>query len=404
VTPWAVTRIATRALGRNKVRSFLTVLGIVIGIAAVIAMVAVGRGAQAKVAKVFEAMGTNLLIVMPGASTSGGVMGQAGSRSSLTWGDLEAIRTELSAVRWAAPSLQARGQVASDVDNWNTQVQGTTPEMFRIRNWAIVSGAAFDDAAAGAKVAVIGQTVASRLYPEGGAVGQTMRINNAPFEVIGVLDKKGQSGMGQDNDDVVFIPAKTFQAKIEGGLGTYLRGPIFVSAVSSSDTERAQVQITALLRDRHKVVGDDDFTVRNLAEFAKAQAESTGTITTLLAAVAAVSLLVGGIGVMNIMLVSVVERTREIGIRMAVGARPEHVLAQFLAEAMLLAITGGLLGLALGWYAAAKMAARFGWSSAFPTEIAVAAVAISGGIGVVFGLYPAIKASQLDPIVALRSE
>ncbi len=400
--------VALSALARNKLRSFLTVLGVVIGVAAVIAMVAIGQGARAKVQKTFEDMGTNLLIVMPGSTSAGGFMGGAGSAPTLRWADAQAIRTELSAVRWAAPVLTTSAQVMANDQNWNTSVSGTTADLFQIRSWPLASGRGFEeqDASSGAKVALVGKTVAGKLFGAADPVGQSLRVRGVPFVVIGMLGEKGQSPMGQDNDDAVYIPARTYQAKIEGSLGPYLRGALFVSALSSDDTERAQSQITALLRDRHRLApsADDDFTVRNLTEFAKAMASSTETITRMLAAIAVVSLLVGGIGIMNIMLVGVVERTREIGTRMAVGAEPSDVLVQFLVEALILAGIGGLVGLGLGWVAAERMSAGLGFAVPFPWTTAALAIAVSCGIGVGFGLYPAVKASRLDPIVALRYE
>ncbi|HUQ05706.1 MAG TPA: ABC transporter permease [Kofleriaceae bacterium] len=401
--------IALGALGRNKLRSLLTILGVVIGVAAVIAMVSVGQGARAKVSAVFDSMGTNLVMVMPGSSAGGGVMGGFGSSPTLTWGDLEAIRTELSAVKWAAPVMSTRAQVSSAEKNWNTSINGTTSDYFKIRNWSVASGRAFDEGedAAGARVAVVGQTVVRELFgTTENVVGQSLRIGGAPFEIVGVLVEKGQSPMGQDQDDVIYIPARAYQSKLEGSLGTYLKGTFNVSAASAEDTDRAVEQITTLLRDRHRLPAgrDDDFSVRNLTEFARAQASSTETITTMLAAIAAVSLLVGGIGIMNIMLVSVVERTREVGLRMAVGATPAVILGQFLVEALILAGIGGVLGLAAGWQAAAMLATSFGFALLFPAETAVQAIAVSGAIGIVFGLWPALKAAQLDPITALRYE
>ncbi|MCE9579561.1 MAG: ABC transporter permease [Deltaproteobacteria bacterium] len=408
MSPWATIKVAIKALLRNKLRSLLTVLGIVIGVAAVIAMVAIGQGARNRVKGVFEAMGTNLLVVSPASQNTGGVRGGGGTASTLTFSDIDFIRNEASAVRWVAPQLQTKVQAAGDDQNWNTQVTGTTPEYFQIRSWAATSGQLFDDAAdaGGAKVAVVGNTIVQQLYGGANPVGQTVRLGNVPFTIVGVLAVKGQSPMGQDYDDVIIIPSRTFRAKLQGGLGNFLRGSIYVSAVSADATALAESQVTEVLRAHHKLKDDeeDDFRVRNLAEFAEAQSQSTDTITTLLAAIAAVSLLVGGIGVMNIMLVSVVERTREIGIRMAVGARPIDLMVQFLAEALVLAALGGLIGLGVGALAASTLATKFGWAVVFPSDVAALAVLVSGGIGVTFGLYPAVKASRLDPITALRFE
>jgi len=409
MNPLLTLRIAMRALLRNKMRSFLTTLGIIIGVAAVIAMVAIGEGAKAQVEKAFAAMGTSLLIVMPGSTTAGGTRGGFGSQPTLTWDDLKAIQTEIPSVRSAAPQLRSTAQIVSEDQNWSTQVQGTTPEYFEIRTWTAASGTILtqSDVEGGTKVIVLGQTVAKQLFgPSSDPVGQMVRIKNTPFQVVGVLAAKGQSPTGQDYDDGAFVPVTTFQSKIQGGLQKYLSGTIFVSAVSSSDTTRAQNAVTALLRDRHHIqqAADDDFSIRNLTEIAGAQQEGTKTMTTLLASIALVSLLVGGIGIMNIMLVSVTERTREIGVRMAVGAKPHHILAQFLVEALTLSVMGGLLGVAIGIAGGGQLAARFGWPILVRPDIVVISVAFSALVGVGFGLYPARKASRLDPIEALRYE
>ncbi|MBS2033319.1 MAG: ABC transporter permease, partial [Deltaproteobacteria bacterium] len=308
-------RLAGRALLRNKMRSFLTALGVVIGVGAVIAMVAIGEGAKFRVAQTFESMGTNLLIVLPGSAQSGGMRGGSGSQATLTWDDLRGMQTELRSVRAAAPILRASAVVQSEDQNWTTGVMGTTPDYLVIRNWAMQSGRALDasDVDGNAKVVLLGVTVVGKLFGEGASpVGQVVRIKGVPFTVIGVLDKKGQSAMGTDNDDVAIVPSSTFQSKIQGSLGKYIAGAIFVSATAPDTTDLAAQQISALLRDRHRLPPgtDDDFSVRNLSEIAQAQQAGTAVLTTLLAAIAAVSLLVGGIGIMNIMLVSVTERTR----------------------------------------------------------------------------------------------
>jgi putative ABC transport system permease protein len=401
-------RVAFRALARNKLRSFLTTLGMVIGVSAVIAMVAIGDGAKARVEETFAAMGSNMLVILPGTTSTGGAQGGFGSAPTLTWDDVRAIQTDVPAVRWAAPVLRTNAQIVSEDQNWSTSVSGTTPEYFAIRNWRVARGAGLgaSDVESGTKVAVLGQTVVDRLYgPNADPVGQQVRIKNVPFQIVGVLSRKGQSPVGQDYDDAVFVPSTSFQAKIQGGLKNYVSGVVYVGA-AGSDTQRAESQVRALLRDRHRlsVNADDDFSIRNLAELATAQQEGTRTLTTLLASIAAVSLLVGGIGIMNIMLVSVTERTREIGVRMAVGAKSRDILLQFLAEALALAIVGGILGVLLGIGAAARLAASFGWPVLFRPDVILVAVGFSGVVGVVFGLYPARTASRLDPIQALRFE
>jgi putative ABC transport system permease protein len=402
-------RVALRALLRNKTRSALTMLGVVIGVAAVIATVGIGDGARARVQQTFAAMGTNLLVVLPGSTSSGGVHGGFGSAPTLTWDDVRAIRAELPAVRHASPQLRSSAQLASDRQNWNTQVWGTNEEFFAIRSWAAAAGRAFDasDVEARAKVVVLGQTVVERLYGPGvSPVGEQVRIGNVPFEVVGVLQRKGQSGFGQDLDDAAVVPVTTFQARVQGGPSGFVVGPVLVSARSAELTGAAQEQITGLLRERHRLEEgrEDDFSVRNLAEVAEAQQESANVMALLLASVAAVSLLVGGIGIMNIMLVSVTERTREIGIRAAVGAKPRHLLAQFLAESAALSTLGGVAGVGLGLAVARQLAARFGWLTAVRPDAIALALGFSAMVGVAFGLYPAWRASRLDPIQALRYE
>ena len=408
MSPLHTFRVALRALMRNALRSFLTTLGMIIGVFAVIFSVAVGEGAKQKVEEAFAAMGSNLLIVMPGSTTSGGAHGGYGSQPTLTWEDLHAIQTEVPTVRYAAPLLRSSAQVMSEDQNWTTQVEGTTPDYFAIRTWPIARGAPISpsDVESGTKVAVLGQTVVDKLFgASADPIGQMVRIKNVPFQVIGVLAPKGQSAFGQDYDDAVYVPATTFGSKIQGGLHNYVNGIIFIGATSATDTARAETQISNLLRDRHHIApgGEDDFFIRNLTELANSRQEGTKTMTTLLNAIAAISLLVGGIGIMNIMLVSVTERTREIGLRMAVGAKPRNILLQFLVEAMSLSTMGGVIGLGLGM-AAAKWAATFGWQTVIRPDIVVIAIVFSAAVGVGFGLYPAYKASQLDPIDALRYE
>jgi putative ABC transport system permease protein len=401
-------RVAIKALLRNKLRSFLTTLGIIIGVFSVIVMVAVGEGAKARVEASFASLGTNLLIILSGTTTRGGVFSGFGSMPTLTWRDLQAIR-EVPSVRYAAASLRTVAQVQSEHENWGTSITGTSPAYFEIRDWPIAMGRGFtaSDMDGAAKVAILGQTVVTRLFGRNAdPVGRVVLIKNVPFQVIGVLARKGQSATGQDNDDAVFIPQTTFQTRIEGGLQNYIPGVIMVSARSASTTALAASQITRLLRERHHIPsgGDDDFSIRNLTQVAETVEAGAATLTTLLAAVAAVSLLVGGIGIMNIMLVSVTERTREIGLRMAVGAKPRHVLAQFLVEALTLSVTGGIIGISLGVLTAEMLARRWGWPMSFRADVILVSVGFSGLVGVGFGLYPARKASRLDPIDALHYE
>jgi putative ABC transport system permease protein len=402
-------RVALRALSRNKLRSVLTTLGMVIGVSAVIAMVAIGDGAKARVEETFAAMGSNMLILLPGSSSAGGARGGFGSMPTLTWEDLKAIQSDLAAVRFAAPQLRASASLVTEEQNWTTSVYGTTPEYFHIRNWPVSSGSPIghSDVDAGTKVIVLGQTVVEKLFgANADPIGQVVRVKNIPFTVVGVLTKKGQSPVGQDYDDAAFVPVRSFLQKIQGGLGNYIPGTIYIGATNSSTTARAEKQIRVLLRDRHRLQPgtDDDFSIRNLSELASAQEEGMRTLTTLLAAIAAVSLLVGGIGIMNIMLVSVTERTREIGIRMAVGAKAGDIRLQFLVEALTLAVAGGLIGVAFGIAGAWRLAASLAWPVLFRPAIVVIAVGFSGLVGMVFGFYPAHKAAQLDPIQALRFE
>jgi putative ABC transport system permease protein len=401
--------LAMQALLRNKLRTSLTMLGIVIGVFAVIAMVAVGDGATARVHSLFASIGTNMLIVLPGASQQGGAFGGFGTQPTLTWDDLRSIRSEVPTVRYAAALLHKATQVAGEEHNWNTSVNGTSPDYFAIRDWRPAKGSVLSstDVEGHLKNAVLGKTLADKLFgPNSDPIGQPIRINNVPFQVVGVLESKGQSMQGQDNDDVVFIPETTFQAKIQGGLQQYVNGILLVSADSEEHTGSAQAQLTALLRDRHRLLPseEDDFSIRNLSDIASTATAATRTLTLLLAAIAAISLLVGGIGIMNIMLVSVTERTREIGLRMAIGAKRRHILAQFLAESLVLAVFGGGIGIVLGISLTQFLALRFGWSIPVRPDVIALAVGFSILVGVGFGLFPARKASRLDPIVCLHHE
>jgi putative ABC transport system permease protein len=410
MSPLQTTRVAAKALMRNKTRSFLTTLGVIIGVFAVIAMVAIGDGAKARVEQTFSSIGSNMLVIVPGTSMRGGAMGGFGSLPTLTWDDLRAIKEEVPSVKYAAPTMRTVGQVQSEDENWTTSITGTAPDFFGIRTWAADQGSLFQqaDVDAGAKAAVVGRTVVDNLYGKGAnPVGRTMRIKGVPFLIVGVLEKKGQSAMGSDNDDAVFVPYSAYLSKIQAGaLGNFVPGAIMVGARSENELDRTQLRITNLLRDRHRIAPgtDDDFSIRNLTEMAGAVESGAAALTALLAAIAAVSLVVGGIGIMNIMLVSVTERTREIGLRMAVGAKPRQVLAQFLVEAAVLSLAGGAIGIVFGVSTARIVAEQMSWPMSFRPDMIVVAVGFSALVGVGFGLYPALKASRLDPIDALRYE
>jgi putative ABC transport system permease protein len=409
ISPTETLRMAGMALRRNKLRSFLTALGIIIGVAAVICMVSIGEGAKSRIRSSIEGAGTNVIMLFSGSSSGPGGRGGYGSQPTITWDDLRAIQTELPSVLAAAPQMRSNQPVISETSTWNTQVAGTTPDFFTIRNWSIESGVGLtaSDQASAAKNAVIGLTAAENLFGPGvDPVGQVIRIRDAPFTIVGVLSRKGQNGMGQDQDDVLYIPLSAFQTRMQRGLGKFVPGQIFISARSPDAIQAARYEIAELLRERHRLGPDDedDFSTSSMAEMTSMLTSTTQTMTTLLASIALVSLIVGGIGVMNIMLVSVTERTREIGIRMAVGAQPADILAQFLIEALALAAIGGALGVLLGIGIGQLLAAKFGWSMVTRTDIVVLSLAVSASVGVLFGLYPARKASRLDPIEALRYE
>ncbi len=402
-------RIALSALARNKLRSLLTILGIVIGVASLIAMVALGEGAKATVDAAFARMGSNLLIVMPGASQKMGAWSSTESDARMTWDDLKAIKNEIRGVRGVAPNLNKQMQVISSTANWSTSVRGTTADFFDLRNWSQLYGRWFDasEESNGARVVVLGATVANELFGAGlDPTGQNIRIGPVPFEVVGVAAPKGSSPMGYDYDDVVFIPAKTYQTKLERKQVLALDGMIYVGGDTKEDLPRIEREIMDLLRERHHTAAgsEDTFSVRNLTELASEREQGVKAITMLLACVALVSLIVGGIGVMNIMLVSVTERTREIGIRLAVGARPGDILQQFIIESAALSAVGGAFGVGLGLASATQLTGKFGWPLVIRPEITVIALISSAFVGIVFGLYPAFKASRLTPIQALRTE
>jgi putative ABC transport system permease protein len=400
---------ALRALRRNKLRSVLTMLGIIIGVAAVIAMVSVGQGANLAVQQQIESLGTNLLMIVPGASTASGVRSGWGGVSTLTLQDAEAIKRECPSVSTVTYFRRQGVQVVYGNKNWFTTAQGTTPEFTQVRNWNVSEGSFFtqrDDGSAN-RVVVIGQTVAAQLFGAGeDPIGAQIRVLEVPFIVIGVLEPKGQSGYGQDQDDVVLMP---FNTAIRRVLGTKFVGTvdmIFASATSHETMEQAESEVTTLLRDRHHIAPkqDDDFTVRNLADIARMRESAGQVMTTLLLSVASISLLVGGIGIMNILLVSVTERTREIGIRMAIGAKARHILLQFLVEATTLSMLGGLAGAIVGITSAKAISFFADWPTVVSASAVLGSVLFSGAVGIFFGFYPARKASRLDPILALHYE
>ncbi|HXK89986.1 MAG TPA: ABC transporter permease, partial [Thermosynergistes sp.] len=401
-------KISLRSLWANKMRSGLAILGVIIGVGAVIAMIAVGRGASLQIESHISSMGSNILIIVPGTTTSGGVRMGAGTQQSLSLDDAIAIEEECSAVSRVSPELSGVAQVVYGNRNWSTGVIGTTEGMMDVHNWSVSSGRFLtdQDVRSSTKVAVIGETVAYELFGNANPVGEIIRIKKVPFQVVGVLAPKGQSAFGSDQDDVIFVPVTTAQKRLFGTPFPRMVRRISVKARDAESIYLAQEQITALLRQRHRIGPnqDDDFTVRNLTQVMEAAQQSTQAMTLLLGAIASVSLLVGGIGIMNIMLVSVTERTREIGIRMAVGARPRDIRLQFLIEAFLLSVIGGIAGIALGALLSQTLALLFDWSTSISPSSILLAFGFSGFVGVFFGFYPAYKASLMDPIEALRYE
>jgi putative ABC transport system permease protein len=403
-------RIALRSLRVNKLRSALTMLGIIIGVGAVITMVAVGAGAQARVAEQIQSLGSNLIIVLSGSVTSGGLRLGTGSQQTITEDDAAAIAREVAAVQVAAPSVRGTAQVVSGNLNWSTAVQGVTPDYLEARDWSLAAGRPIgpEDVDGATKIALLGQTTALNLFGDADPLGQIIRIQKVPFTVVGLLDRKGQNSWGQDQDDVVIIPISTAKKKV---LGRSSANPRAVGAISieirpGENMVAAEGQIRDLLRQRHRLQAqqDDDFWMRNLSEVLQTQEESSKVLTYLLAAIASVSLLVGGIGIMNIMLVSVTERTREIGLRMAVGARGRDILGQFLIEAVTLSLIGGVVGVAAGLGGAEALSYFAEWRTLVAPQAIGLAFGFAGAVGVFFGFYPARKAARLDPIEALRYE
>ncbi|MFA4910342.1 MAG: ABC transporter permease [Desulfobacteria bacterium] len=401
-------RISFRALKVNKMRSALTMLGIIIGVAAVITMLAVGTGASRKISEQISSIGSNLLIILPGATTSGGVRMVVGAQPTLTISDAEAIEKECHAVSDVAPVLNGVAQVVYGHQNWSTAITGTTPSMLIVRDWQLASGRAFTDrdVRSATKVCLLGQTVVDGIFGDIDPIGQIIRIKNVPFIVIGVLAKKGQSPQGQDQDDNIYVPVTTAQKKLFGTAFPGMVRIIMVKTKSTEDLASAEKQVNDLLRQRHRIgqKQENDFNVRNLTQMMQVAEQSARVMTLLLGSIASISLLVGGIGIMNIMLVSVTERTREIGIRMAVGAKTWDIRLQFIIEAVTLSLIGGIAGIVLGISGSKALGILAGWPTVVSPLAILLSFGFSGLVGVFFGFYPAYKASLFNPIDALRHE
>ena len=400
--------IAMRALRVNKMRALLTMLGIIIGIAAVIAMVAIGSGASKMISDQIASIGSNLLLVIPGSVTSGGLRSGSGGTPTLTYDDAKAIKTECPSVANVAPTVRGSAQIVYGNQNWSTVVMGATPEMLSVRDWPVAAGRNISqsDVDGATKNCLIGQTIAENLFGAADPVGKIIRIKKIPFTVIGLLEHKGQSPQGQDQDDVVYIPLRTAQRKMFGSQFPNSVGSVMVQAQGADVLKKAEEEVTALLDQRHRIgpSRERDFTVRNLSEILAVSEQSSKVMSLLLGAVASISLIVGGIGIMNIMLVSVTERTREIGIRMAIGARQRDILLQFLTEAVLLTTCGGIIGMGMGVAGAMVISKIMEWPTLISSQAIIIAFLFSAGVGVFFGFYPARKAAGLNPIDALHYE
>lgn len=401
---------ALGAIRVNVMRSVLTALGIIIGVAAVIIMIAVGAGAQSKVDNLIKSLGANLVLVLPGTTTSGGARGARGSRPTITEGDAIAIQTEIGSVNVAAPMVRGGGQLIYGNQNWSTVIYGVTPEYQIAKEWRMNQGRWFnqDEVKAAAKVALVGETVVENMFQGIDPVGEIIRIKRVPFKIIGTLAAKGETPHGTDQDDIVITPLSTAKKRLLGGrrLKGKLVSVLFVKSYSAADVDDSIKDMTELLRQRHRIQPGqpDDFFVRNLSQILEARADSSRVMTLLLAAVASISLIVGGIGIMNIMLVSVTERTREIGLRMAIGAKGKDILLQFLIEAVTLSLIGGAIGVAIGLAGSVAIAEIGGWPAIIQIKSVFLAFGFAAAIGIFFGFYPARKAARLDPIEALRYE
>ena len=400
-----LTRVAAQSILKNKMRSLLTMLGIIIGVGAVILLVAIGQGAQSRIQQQIENLGTNMLVISPGSSSQGGVSRGMGSYNRLKVDDVEKLQRESFLLAAVSPVVATGGQLVGGQGNWRSRINGVSVEYLAIRDWDVEFGRNFDaaDVRSMKKVVLLGRTVAENLFPGQDPVGQQVRIRNVPFQIIGVLAEKGQTPEGSDMDDVTLAPYTTVQTRLAGH--QYIP-QILASTFSPGDIPAAQEEITAIMRESHDLASweEDDFTVRNQSDLSEAAQGTTEVMTLLLAAIASISLLVGGIGIMNIMLVSVTERTREIGIRMSIGARGSDVMTQFLVESTVLSAAGGLLGLLLGLGGARIISSVTGWTTTISPLTVVVALAFSGAIGIFFGFYPARQAAELDPIEALRYE
>jgi putative ABC transport system permease protein len=401
-------KIALRALRTNKMRSFLTMLGIIIGIAAVIAMMAVGSGASYVISQQIASIGSNIILVIPGSTTSGGLRMGSGGSQTLTSDDVRAIMAECPSVSRASGTTRTTSQVVYGNMNWSTIIMGATPELFDIREWSVVDGRSIgqQDVDGAAKVCLLGQTVADNLFSGEDPIGKIVRIKKIPFTVIGVLDRKGQSPQGTDQDDTIFVPLRTAQVKLSRSSFPNTVGALIVQAKSEALLDKAEEEVNSLLKQRHRITNnkEPDFSTRNLSEILAVAEQSSKAMSLLLGAVASISLIVGGIGIMNIMLVSVTERTREIGIRMAIGARTKDILWQFLTEAVMLTMLGGIIGIILGTVGATVVSRILDWPTLISVQSVTVAFFFSGAVGIFFGFYPARKAAGLNPIDALRYE